>query len=147
MCNTEKHCCERLDNCTYRKAGKQECQPDVSYYLRENARIIPSGTTIIDLDQYPPPDLVIEIAKTSIIDDRTAKRELYESLGVAEYWVLDVERVQILAYEMIERGSRRINESKVLPGLRMEILEQALQQSRETDQSQVGQWLMQQFQG
>lgn len=100
--------------------------------------------------------MVIEVAKTSIIDDgtphrleddRTAKRELYESLGVAEYWVLDVERVQILAYEMIERGSRRIDESKVLPGLRMETLEQAIQQSREQDQSQVGNWLMRQFQG
>lgn len=99
--------------------------------------------------------MVIEVAKTSIIDDgaphrleddRTAKRELYESLGVAEYWVLDVERVQILAYEMIEWGSRRIDESKVLPGLRMETLEQAIQQSREQDQSQVGNWLTRQFQ-
>ncbi len=135
-----------LDNCTYRKTGKQECQPDVSYYLGKNARVIPSGTTVIDLDQYPPPDLVIEIAKNSIIDDRTVKRELYESLGVAEYWVLDVENVRILAYEMIERGSRRIDESQVLPRLKIETLEQAIRQSREQDQSQVGAWLMRQFQ-
>ncbi|QYO61979.1 Uma2 family endonuclease [Leptolyngbya sp. 7M] len=102
-----------LDNCTYRKTGKQECQPDVSYYLGKNARVIPSSTTVIDLDQYPPPDLVIEVAKSSIVDDRTAKRELYESLGVAEYWVLDVERVQILAYEMIRRGVTSGNRRQV----------------------------------
>ncbi|MBF2072815.1 MAG: hypothetical protein IGS50_03485 [Synechococcales cyanobacterium C42_A2020_086] len=48
---------------------------------------------------------------------------------------------------MIERGSRRIDESRVLPGLGIEILEPAIQQSRETDQSQVGRWLMGQFQG
>jgi Uma2 family endonuclease len=115
-----------LDNCTYRRTSKQDCQPDVSYYLGKNAREIPNGTNVINLDHYPTPDLVIEVAKTSIVDDRTAKRELYEALGVAEYWVLDVETAQVLAYEIIERGSRRIDNSKVLPGLRVEILTQAI---------------------
>jgi len=29
------------DNCTYRKAGVQECQPDVSYYIGDKAQVIP----------------------------------------------------------------------------------------------------------
>jgi Uma2 family endonuclease len=132
-------------DCSYRKTGIRECQPDVSYYFGTQAQAVPSGTNIINLDVYPPPNLVIEISKTTVIDDRTSKRELYEELGVVEYWVVDVEKMHILAYEIIDRGSRRIDASTVLPGLAMSTLEQALRQSRETNQSQVGAWLMSQF--
>jgi len=45
------------DNCTYRKTGFHEAQPDVSYYIGENANIVAWGTSIIDLDKYPPPAL------------------------------------------------------------------------------------------
>ncbi len=38
--------------CTYRKTGFEEAQPDVSFDLDSNAELIPWETTIIDLDQY-----------------------------------------------------------------------------------------------
>ncbi|MHC5720895.1 MAG: Uma2 family endonuclease, partial [Nostoc sp.] len=38
------------DNCTYRKIGFNEAQPDVSYYIGDNADVIPYGTSIISLD-------------------------------------------------------------------------------------------------
>jgi Uma2 family endonuclease len=38
------------NNCTYRKTGIQEVQPDVSYYIGENADVVPYGTSIIDLN-------------------------------------------------------------------------------------------------
>jgi Uma2 family endonuclease len=53
-----------LDTTTLRKTGVRECQPDVSYYFGSNAQAIPSGTGIVNLGQYPAPNLVIEIAKT-----------------------------------------------------------------------------------
>ncbi len=37
--------------------------------------------------------------------------------------------------------------SKVLPNLKLAVLESALQQARTGDQSQVGRWLISQFQG
>ncbi|WP_375470196.1 Uma2 family endonuclease [uncultured Nostoc sp.] len=83
-----------LDTTTFRKTGVQDCQPDVAYYLRESAQTIPAGTGIVNLDRYPAPDLVIEIAKTSLLDDLDTKRclttsrfasTLYEELGVVEY--------------------------------------------------------------
>ncbi len=135
-----------LDTTTFRKTGVRDCQPDVSYYLDSSARVIPSGTGIVNLDLYPAPNLVIEIAKSSILDDVGAKRSLYEELGVAEYWVVDVQNAQVLAYAMADQGSKRIQESLVLPGLTMAVLEEALRRSRETDQSQVGSWLLTQFQ-
>lgn len=105
---------------------------------------------------------MIEIAKTSLLDDLGTKRclttsrfstrgfangsTLYEELGIAEYWVVDVQNAQIIAYAIADQGSRRIRESQVLPGLGMSILEEPLHRSREMSQSEVGAWLLSQFQ-
>jgi Uma2 family endonuclease len=105
------------------------------------------GTSIIDLDQYPAPDLVIEIANTSLSDDIGQKRLLYEDLGVAEYWVVDVVNIRIIAFTITSAGgSQRITESQVLPGLAISMLVEALQRSRQENQSLVGAWLLSQFQ-
>lgn len=135
-----------LVNCSYRKAGVQECQPDLSYYVRNNAQAIPWGTAVVDLNRYPAPDLAVEIAVSSLLDDQGNKRSLYEELGVAEYWVVDVQAAQILAYAIADRGSKRIDESQVLTGLTVAVLEEAMQRSRQQDQAQVGAWLLAEFQ-
>jgi Uma2 family endonuclease len=135
-----------VDCCSYRKAGLRECQPDLSCYIGKNASIIPSGTSIVNLDFYPAPDLVIEISKTTLLDDLGTKRSLYETLGISEYWVVDVETAQIAAYAMNLDGSQRIMQSQVLPTLEIATLNEALQRSRQTHQSAVGAWLMTQFQ-
>lgn len=135
-----------LDTTTFRKMGVQECQPDVAYYLGKNAKLIPSGTGIVNLDQYPVPNLVIEIARSSLLDDLGTKRSLYEELGVNEYWVVDVQKTQLMAYSMSNQGSQRIQISQVLSGLEVTVLEEALQRSRQTNQAEVGGWLLSQFQ-
>jgi Uma2 family endonuclease len=134
------------DNCSYRKAGLRECQPDLSCYVGKRSNSVPSGTNIVNLDRYPAPDLVSEISKTTLLDDLGTKRSLYEALGVSEYWVADVENVQIMAYSMNLDGSQRIAQSQVLPDLKIATLDEALRRSRQTDQSAVGSWLMAQFQ-
>ena len=134
------------DNCTYRQTGFQECQPDISYYIGDNSQVIPWGTSVINLDDYPSPELVIEVATTSLADDQGQKRLLYEDLQVKEYWIVDGQNVRMLAFAIENGGSRRISESLVLPGLEMPVLEEALRQSRTINQSQVGAWLLQQFQ-
>lgn len=138
--------CTGHDNCTYRKTGKQEAQPDVSFYIGTNANVIPWGTSVIDLDSYPPPNLVIEIANTSLADDRGEKRLLYEELEVDEYWIVDVQNVRIIAFAIQNQGSRRISQSQVFPGLNISLLEEALQRTRQINQSQVVAWLLNQFQ-
>jgi hypothetical protein len=135
-----------LDTTTFRKIGVRECQPDVAYYLGENAKTIPSGTGIVNLDQYPSPNLAIEIARSSLLDDLGTKRSLYEELGVNEYWVVDVQEAQLLAYSMMNQGSQRIQVSQVLPKLEVAVLEEALQRSRQTNQAEVRAWLLSQFQ-
>lgn len=142
------------DNCTYRKTGFQDAQPDVSYYIGENADVIPWGTSIINLDDYPPPNLVIEVANSFftpsgaevLADDKGEKRLLYEELGLDEYWIIDVQNVQMIAFAMENGGSRRIYQSQVLPGLAISLLEEALRRTRQVNQSQVVAWLLSQFQ-
>lgn len=135
-----------LNNCSYTKPGESECQPDASYYLGDRAQLAPHERSTIDLDRYPPPDLAIEVSSSSLSDDLGSKRLLYEEMGISEYWVVDVENIRVIAFAMRDRGSERITESRVLPGLAISLLEEALQRSRQTDQSQVGAWLLTQFQ-
>lgn len=134
------------DGCSYRKPGFDEFQPDISYYVGETADAIPWGTRVVDLGQYPIPNLVIEISDTSLADDLGAKRFQYEGLGIPEYWIVNVQDMKILGFAHASDGSiRHIRESKVLPGLKLEILEQALQRSRQENQSATTAWLMEQF--
>lgn len=133
------------DNCTYRKPGLEEAQPDVSYYIGANADVVPWGTSIIDLDIYPPPTLVIEVANTSLADDKGEKCLLYEELG-SEYWIIDVQHVRVIAFAIENGGSRRITQSQVLPGLAISLLDEAFGRSRQMNQGQVYAWLLAQFQ-
>jgi Uma2 family endonuclease len=134
------------DNCTYRKTGFEDAQPDVSFYVGTNAELIPWETKIIDLDTYPAPDLVIEVAYSSLPDDTGEKRLLYEALGVREYWIYDVQKAQILAFAIENRGSYRIDQSQVLLGLSIALLEEALRRSRTMNHGKVSAWLLSQFQ-
>ena len=68
----------------------------------------------------------------NIADDLGAKRLQYEDLGISEYWIVNVQTMQIFAFANDRDGSiRRIRASLVLSGLNLEILEQVLQRSRQ----------------
>lgn len=135
-----------VTNCTFRRGNEAEAQPDLAFYIGENAEIIPPNTTIVDLNLYPPPDLVIEIAKTSLSDDIGGKRMLYEQLGVREYWVVNVVRALLIAFAVADGGSRQITQSQVLPDLPFSLLEEALRRGRESGRSQLYSWLIGQMQ-
>ena len=76
-------------------------EPDKCYYI-ENERLI-RDVKQIDLNEYPPPDLVIEIDITS---SSINPRELYANLGVPEVWRYDGSRLifyQLEGQEYLER--------------------------------------------
>ncbi|MGB3238149.1 MAG: hypothetical protein WBB29_07625 [Geitlerinemataceae cyanobacterium] len=66
-------------------------------------------------------------------------------VSVREYWVVDVEKSQILAFQILERGSQRITTSNVLPGLEIATLESALELRKTQDDSQIMANLMTEF--
>ena len=129
------------DNCSYRKVGSKEVQPDMSYYVGDRAQLIPWGTGVVDLDVYPAPDLAIEIANSSWADDIGKKRLMYEDLGVKEYWVIDVKNVEILAFAITDfegiKGSYRITRAQIITGLEIALLKEVLYLSRENDHGYV----------
>jgi Uma2 family endonuclease len=53
------------------------------------------------IDHHPRPDevlLLIEVADTSLQDDRTIKAPLYAKAGILEYWILDVNTRQVYVF-------------------------------------------------
>jgi len=133
-------------NTSYRKEGIRECQPDLSYYFLERGSPLPRGSSLVNLNEYAPPDLVIEIADSSLADDLGMKRLLYEEMQVGEYWVVDVQTMKIIAFRILDSlGSIRIAESSVIAGLQLSFLEEALRRSSELDNSQLGAWFMEQI--
>ncbi len=79
-------------------------EPDQCYYI-ENENVIWDKEQI-DLNQDPPPDLVVEIDVTSSSIDRLS---LYASLGVPEVWRYDGNRLIIYQLEAQEYTERDVS--------------------------------------
>lgn len=103
------------DNLSYRQPGHREAQPDLSFYIGESVVAIPYGTTIVNLDELPPPTLVVEVANTSLADDLGQKRLLYEQLGVQEYWVVEVQQLQVFAFAIALAAAVKLTPHKCYP--------------------------------
>ena len=136
---------EGLINCSFRKQGLKEAQPDLSFYLSSLDNIPNRSNSPVDLNQYSPPALAVEIAATSLSDDLGEKRLLYESLNVQEYWVVDVNEAEVMAFAIADGGSKIINRSQVLPELTIALVEETLKRSRDEDHGAIFRWLLEQF--
>jgi Uma2 family endonuclease len=134
-----------VTNSSFRKTGDRECQPDLALYIGTPLPTIPRSNSPIAVEEHGAPTLTIEIASTTLSDDLGPKRLLYERLGVAEYWVVNVETASVIAFAVADGGSRQIQTSQVLPDLAIATVEQALQRSQTEDDGAVTRWLLQQF--
>lgn len=84
--------CFEWRSTTYRRQSKKGgVEPDQSYYFVDKEPA--SGKPDLDLDVDPPPDLAIEVVWTHKAD---AAIEVHRRLGVAEVWVWENGRLQIL---------------------------------------------------
>ena len=133
-------------NTSFRKSGERECQPDLAYYIDPNVQRPTKNNQAVDVEVWNAPTLAIEIASTSLSDDIGNKRLLYERLGVGEYWVVDVAAATMIAFEVANGGSRQIQVSQVLPGLAMNVVEDALRRGQTENDGEINQWLLREFQ-
>lgn len=134
-----------LINASFRKPGAGEFQPDLSYYIGSDFQLPPRTNTPINLNEFQPPTLVVEIGATSLNDDLGMKRLLYEHSNLQEYWVIDVSTDNVFAFEILQGRSGEIQESRVLPGLAIALVEEALQRSQNEDDGEINRWLLQTF--
>ena len=117
-------------NPSLRRAGLQEAQPDLAYYLAQSS-LPEAGNSAIDLSKTAAPTLAVEVSATSLGDDTGLKRKLYGRLGVQEYWVVDTATAQILLYgPSVAADLEPIAESRVLLGLSATVLAEALRRGR-----------------
>ena len=78
-----------------RKLTNRGIEPDVCYYIQNEAAM--RGKQTLDLETDPPPDLVIEIDITS---SSVNKFSIYSGLGVPELWRYDGEHLKF--YQLVD---------------------------------------------
>lgn len=100
-------------NLEIRSLGSRTCdradlrrglEPDQCYYIQYEALV--RAVEQIDLDQFPPPDLAVEVDITSSSLDRFS---IYADLGIPEVWRYDGQSLIIYylqegQYEICDRG-------------------------------------------
>jgi len=90
-------------------------EPDQCYYIQNEALV--RGVAQIDLNQFPPPDLALEIDITSSSINRLS---IYATLGVPEVWRYNGQTLTILSWQNGEYLS--LDRSIALPLLNAEDL-------------------------
>jgi Uma2 family endonuclease len=134
--------------CLIEKPETQACAPDLVLYKVENSpRWQPGEPRRIILTHHRLPDLVGEIADTSLSLDLDEQKQLYASLGIPEYWVIDVKGLRVFAFGLTDTGKyEAIAQSQVLTGLAIALVEQTLERLTEETNTAAANWLMQQLQ-
>ncbi|GAA6621215.1 Uma2 family endonuclease [Scytonema sp. NUACC26] len=101
---------EPFGSTTYKYPQLSGAEPDESFYLK-NIDII-RGKKRIDLQQDPPPDLVVEIDITSSSENRL---QIYSDIGIAEVWCYNGEDFSI--YILQNREYVKTERSLAFPNL------------------------------
>ena len=84
-------------------------------YLTEEDRFVPDMMVVCDRDKirrdgvHGTPDLVVEVLSPSTMrNDRMGKKEVYQTCGVREYWLVDPENRTIEQY-LLQDGKLELN--------------------------------------
>jgi Uma2 family endonuclease len=136
-----------LGRCLLEKSKAEAGAPDLVLYIGDDyPHWQPGQPRRIDLNHWRSPDLVGEISDTSLPTDLDEKKQLYAALGITEYWVVDVRGQRIFAFQLNEAGKyQRCDQSQILAGLPIALLEQTVQRLGDESNIQAAQWFYQQI--
>ncbi len=79
----------------YLRGKKCSVYQDITVHLDEDNKVEPDISIICDKSKITPngyhgvPSLIVEILSTNRDDDKKLKYDLYERVGVLEYWIID----------------------------------------------------------
>lgn len=134
--------------CLIENPETQACAPDLVLYTGDNIPRWQIGEPRrISTIRHRLPDLVGEIGDTTLSLDLDEQKQLYASLGIPEYWVIDVRGQRLFAFALTKAGNyTQIEVSQVLPGLTIALVEQTLERLATETNTAAANWLMQQLQ-
>jgi Uma2 family endonuclease len=134
--------------CLIDQAETEACAPDLVLYKGENIpKWQPGEPRRLELPRHRLPDLVGDISDTTLSIDLDEQKQLYASLGIPEYWVIDTKGLRLFAFGLKETGIyEAIQISQILTGLPIALLEQTLERSVQETNTAAANWLMQQLQ-
>lgn len=133
--------------CLIEQPETQACAPDLVLYKGGNIPKWQSGEPRrISATRHRLPDLVGEIGDTTLSLDLDEQKQLYASLGIPEYWVIDVKGMRLFGFGLSESGSYRpIEVSQVLSGLSLLLVEQTLERLTTETNTAAANWFRQQL--
>lgn len=138
---------DSLSGCVIEKPRTQAAAPDKVLYIGGNSPQWSEGEPRrINLERWRFPDLVGEIADTTLATDLDEKKQLYAALGIPEYWVVDIKGRQVLAFRLQSDGKyQQIAVSVALAGLPISLLSEMLEQMTEGNNINAAVWFNQQI--
>jgi Uma2 family endonuclease len=107
-----------------RRKKLKGAEPDSCYYL-QNEPLVRSKQEI-DLDNDPPPDLVLEIDITSGSLD---KRPIYAAIGVPEFWRYDGNKLQVFVLQQSTGEYQSVSQSPTFPWMSLDVIPRFIRQS------------------
>ncbi len=133
--------------CLIEKPNTQAAAPDLVLYIGQGVpQWQPGEPRRIDLSQWRVPDLVGEVSDTTLATDLDEKKQLYAALEIPEYWVINVQGRQVLAFRLQEDGKyQQISHSVALENLALALLEQTLERLSEGTNIGAALWFAQQI--
>ncbi len=115
---------ESLGSTTFKNAAKASgAEPDDCFYIQNASRIL--GKDDLDMATDPPPDLVVEVERTSASLD---KFPIYAALGVPEIWHFT--RSESRMYVLGSLGYQESPASRAFPFLTADALSRFVAQAR-----------------
>ncbi len=134
--------------CLIESPMARACAPDLVLYRGDDIpKWQPKEPRRISTERHRLPDLVGEIGDTTLTVDLDEQKQLYAKLGISEYWVIDVKGRRLFGFGLTEQGRyEAITISGVLPGLSLDLVEQALERSETETNTAAANWLMRQLQ-
>lgn len=135
--------------CLIEKPKTQAAAPDLVLYIGEGVpQWQPGEPRRIDVTQWRVPDLVGEVSDTTLATDLDEKKQLYAALLIPEYWVINVQGKQVLAFRLQENGKyEQISQSIALENLEISLLEQTLERLNEGTNISAALWFSQRIAG
>ncbi|NJL54686.1 Uma2 family endonuclease [bacterium] len=139
--------CSSLGRCQLDQTGIRSAAPDLVLYLGDSLpQWSGEGSRYLNLDRVRAPDLVGEISDTTLSIDLDEKKQIYASLGIAEYWVINIRGQQVIMFQLQESGFyQECQTSPTLSGLSARLLEQTLERLDQEPNTAAALWFSQQL--